>query len=43
MGAVLGEDGPQVPFAEDQDAAGEFGSDGRDESFSEAVRSRLSG
>jgi hypothetical protein len=23
-GAVLGEDGPQVPFAEDQDAVGEF-------------------
>ena len=26
VGAVLGEDGPQVPFAEDQDAVGEFGS-----------------
>jgi len=25
--AVLGEDGPQVPFTEDQDAVGEFGSD----------------
>jgi hypothetical protein len=24
VGAVLGEDGPQVPFAEDQDAIGEF-------------------
>jgi hypothetical protein len=31
-----------VPFAEDQDAVGESGSDGRDESFGEAVRSRAS-
>jgi hypothetical protein len=40
MGAVLGEDGPQVPFTEDQDAVGEFGSGGQYESFGEAVRSR---
>ena len=43
VGAVPGEDGPQVPFAEDQDAVGEFGSGGQDESFGEAVRPRLSG
>jgi hypothetical protein len=43
MGAVLGEDDPQVPFAEDQDAVGEFGSGGQDESFGEAVRQRASG
>jgi hypothetical protein len=28
VGAELGEDGPQVPLAEDQDAVGELGSDG---------------
>jgi hypothetical protein len=28
VGAVAGEDGPQVPLADDQDAIGEFGSDG---------------
>ena len=43
VGAVLGEDGPQVPLAEDQDAVGELGSDGPDEAFGEAVRPRLSG
>ena len=43
VGAVLGEDGPQVAFAEDEDAVGEFGSGGQDESFGEAVRPRLSG
>jgi hypothetical protein len=32
MGAVLGEDGSQVPFTEDQDAVGELGSGGQDES-----------
>jgi hypothetical protein len=32
-----------VPFAEDQDAVGEFGSGGQDEAFGEAVRSRASG
>ena len=42
MGAIAGEHGPQVPFTEDQDAVGEFGSDGQDESFGEAVRSRAS-
>jgi hypothetical protein len=42
VGAVLAEDGPQVPFAEDQDAVGEFGPDGQDEAFGEAVRSRTS-
>jgi hypothetical protein len=26
MRAVLGQDGPQVPLTEDQDAVGEFGS-----------------
>jgi hypothetical protein len=40
--AVPGEDGPQVAFAEDQDAVGEFGSDGQHEAFGEAVRSRAS-
>jgi len=43
VGAELGEDGPQVPFAEDQDAVGEFGSGGQDEAFGVAVRPRLSG
>ena len=40
VGAVPGKDGPQVSFAEDQDAVGEFGSGGEDEAFGEAVRSR---
>ena len=31
-----------MPLAEDQDAVGEFGSGGADESFGEAVRSRTS-
>jgi hypothetical protein len=31
-----------MPFAEDQDAVGEFGSGGQDEAFGEAVRSRAS-
>ena len=35
-----GKDGPQVPLAEDQDAVGEFSSDGQHESFGEAARSR---
>jgi hypothetical protein len=39
VGGVPGKDGPQVPFAEDQDAVGEFGSGGADETFGEAVRS----
>jgi hypothetical protein len=39
VGAELGEDGPQVPLAEDQDAVSEFGSGGQDESFGEAVGS----
>ena len=42
VGAVPSEDGPQVSLAEDQDAVGEFGSGGQDESFREAVRSRTS-
>ena len=40
VGAVAGEDGPQVPLAEDQYAVGEFGSGGQHEAFGEAVRSR---
>src|ERR1700716_2207478 len=40
VGAVGSKYGPQVPLAEDQDAIGEFGSDGQNESFGEAVRSR---
>ena len=40
VGAVAGEDGPQVPLTEDQDAVGEFGSGGQDEAFGVAVRSR---
>jgi hypothetical protein len=40
VGAVPREDASQVPFAEDQDAVGEFGSGGQNESFGEAVRSR---
>jgi hypothetical protein len=36
----VGEDGPQVPFAEDQDSVGDFGSGGQDEAFGEAVRPR---
>ena len=42
MGAVAGKDSPQVPFTEDQDAVGEFGSGGQDESFGEAVLPRTS-
>ena len=42
VGAVPGEDASQVPFAEDQDAVGEFGSGGQDEALGEAVRSRAS-
>ena len=37
VGAVPGEDASQVPFAEDQDAVGEFGSGCADESFGVAV------
>ena len=40
VGAVSGEDGPQVPVPEDQDAVGDFGTDGQDEAFGEAVRPR---
>src|SRR5262245_22751295 len=40
LSAIAGEHGPQVPFTEDQDAVGEFGSDGQDESFGKAVRAR---
>ena len=40
VGAVLREDASRVPFAEDQDAVGEFGSGGPDEAFGEVVRSR---
>jgi hypothetical protein len=43
MRAVLGEHGPQVTFAEDQDAVGELSSGGQYDSFGEAVRSRTSG
>ena len=32
VGGVPGQDNPQVVFAEDQDAVGEFGSGGADES-----------
>ena len=39
VGAELGEDGPQVPLPEDQDAVGELGSGGQDEAFGEAVGS----
>ena len=42
VGGVPGKDGPQVVFAEDEDAVGEFASDGQDEAFGEAVRSRTS-
>ena len=38
VGAIAGEDASQVPFAEDQDAVGELGSGGPDESFGKAVR-----
>jgi hypothetical protein len=40
VGDVPGKDSPQVAFAEDQDAVGELGSGGEDESFGEAVRPR---
>ena len=33
MGGVLGEDGPQVPLTEEQDAVSEFGSGCQYESF----------
>jgi hypothetical protein len=42
VAAIPGEDGPQVPFTEDQDAIGQLGSDGQDGSFGEAVRSGTS-
>jgi hypothetical protein len=42
VGGIPGNDGPQVTFAEDQDAVGEFGSGGADEAFGDAVRSRTS-
>jgi hypothetical protein len=42
VGGVPSKDGPQMSFAEDQDAVGELGSGGQDESFGEAVRSRTS-
>ena len=41
-GCVVSKDGRQVPFAEDQDAVGEFGSGGQDKSFGEAVLARTS-
>jgi hypothetical protein len=43
VGAVLGEDGPQVPLAEDQDVDCQLGSGGQHEAFGEAVRSRAAG
>src|SRR5687768_14884055 len=43
VSAVASEDGAQVSLAEDQDAVGEFGSGGQDESFGEAVGSRALG
>ena len=42
VGGVPGKDVAQVSFAEDQDAVGELGSNGQDEAFGEAVRSRTS-
>jgi hypothetical protein len=42
VGSVPGKSGPQVSFAEDQDAVGEFSSGGPDEAFGEAVRPRTS-
>ena len=43
VGAVSGEDAPQVPSTEDQDAVGELGSDGQHESFGEAPEARVIG
>jgi hypothetical protein len=37
---VFREHGTQVPLVDDQHAVGEFGSEGADEPFGEAVRSR---
>ena len=37
VGAVPGEDRPQVPLNKDQDSVGELGSGGPDEAFGEAV------
>jgi hypothetical protein len=42
VGGVPGKDVPQVPLAEYQDAVSELGSNGQDEAFGEAVRSRTS-
>ena len=42
VGGVPGKDGPQMAFAEDQDAVGELCSGGQDEAFGEAVRSGIS-
>jgi hypothetical protein len=43
VGGVPGQNGPQVAFAEDQDAVGELSPGSQDEAFGEAIRSRLSG
>ena len=40
VGGVAGKEGPQMSFAEDQDAVGELGFGGEDEAFGEAVCSR---
>ncbi len=40
VSAVLGKDGPQVPFTEEQDAVGELGAGCQHESFGEPVRLR---
>jgi hypothetical protein len=42
VGAVPGEDDLQVPLTKGQDAVGQLGPDGLDESFGEAVRPRTS-
>ena len=43
MGLVLGQDRPQMPFAEDQHPVGDLGPGGADEPFGGSVRARTAG
>ena len=43
MGLVLGQDGPQVPFAEDEHPVGDLGPGREHESFRISVRARAAG
>jgi len=43
MGLVLGQDGPQVPLAEDQHPVGDLGPGGEHEPFRVGIRARAPG